>query len=667
MQSAIALTNRACGSYSIIRSPQPLWYWLAHLALSRLQLSPSYWHSKFFKKTVPLVFTLKILKEVRFFLGMSGRKNATIAILLVIVLALLEAVGVASVMPFLAVLADPELIVSNHVLAQLFRVAGYWGIESEEGFLVVMGLLVLLNLSIVTAYRVITNYYISRYSEKLRHNISISLLKTYLHQPYTFFVERNSTDMVKSIVSEVDQLTSFVLQPFINMIAYSCVLFSILALLFIVHPLIATLCIVLFGGFYIAAFLIMKKQISNLGERRVIANQKRFLVLADAFGGIKETKATGRETYFLHSLVQPSNELSITQSLSATLNQIPKYLVEFLGFGLIISLITILMITSGGFSSNALASVLPLSGLYALAAYRIQPALQAIFSALASVRYGRVAMSSLYEDLQCLRGRRDLDDEENSTIKFKNRISFLDISFRHEKSSKLILNNVSFEINHGETVGIVGSTGAGKSTLADILLGLMRPTSGQILIDDVCVRHLNIIQWRRSLGYVPQNIYISDTSVYQNIAFGIAFEDIDKDYAEYCAKLANIHDFIEKDLPFGYMSALGERGVSLSGGQRQRIGIARALYSNPDLLIFDEATSALDGVTEAAVMDSILSLRNKKTIVIIAHRFNTLRSCDSIIFLEDGRIRSHGTYEYLMGNDPMFLKMSGEARRESDT
>jgi len=304
--------------------------------------------------------------------------------------------------------------------------------------------------------------------------------------------------------------------------------------------------------------------------------------------------------------------------------------------------------------------IVPLVGLYALAAYRLMPALQQIFQDLTSVRFSRCALDVIYNDFtQCAyKQRESISPQTQQSLPFSKSIEFRKMTFQYSKAPKPIIEDFDLLINANTTIGLVGATGAGKTTIIDILLGLLTPRKGGIFVDGVKVTEENIRSWQKNLGYVPQHIYLCDDTVKRNIAFGVPDNEIDGQAVRGAAILANIHDFVEKELPQQYETLVGERGIRLSGGQRQRIGIARTLYHNPSVIVFDEATSALDGITEDTILEAIHHLAHKKTIVIIAHRLGTVKECDIIYLLEQGRIVDQGTYDQLLANNQQFRKMA---------
>ena len=602
---------------------------------------------------------MKTLNKAIAILTPHERKRGLLILGMVIGMALLETSSVASVMPFLAVLGNPEILNNNFILSGLFARAQFVGIDTPDEFLVVLGLGAFVLIIFSAAYRTLTHYAMSRYIEMRRHSIGRRLLETYLRQPYAFFLDRHSGDMSKSILSEVDQLIGNVFRPAYNMVAYSLVVIAITALLLLVNPRLAILAAGLLGGLYALVFLGLRHKLTRLGGALVSANKERFMAAGEAFGGIKDIKLLGREKSYLSRFELFSREYAASYATYQVINQLPKYVIEAFAFGGILAMVLFLMISVGGLDGNALGQILPTVGLYAFAAYRLQPALQNIFSGFASLRYGQAAVDNLYADLSLDNAVAQLPRSAPEPLKAKRSIAMQRLSFTYPKATKPSIIELNLEIPVGSSVGLVGSTGAGKTTLVDVILGLLRPTEGTIAVDGLPVSDAQLRAWQQSLGYVPQEIFLTDSSIAENIALGIPKAQIDMAQVERCARMAQVHDFIMQDLPDQYQTLVGERGVRLSGGQRQRIGIARALYHNPEVLVFDEATSALDAVTETAVMDAIDTLAHQKTIILIAHRVSTVKNCDQIVLLEQGAIKAIGRYDQLVLEDPQFRSMAG--------
>ena len=597
------------------------------------------------------------LKKTLSLLTPSEYKQGILVLLLVVGMALLETVGVASVMPFLAVLGNPEMINTNPLLIWLFSMSKILGIKSTDSFLILLGLGSFLLIVITASYRIIAHYIMNRYIEMRRHSISSRLLQNYLRQPYAFFLNRHSSQMSSTILSEVDQVISNLFRPAFTMFASIFVLITITGLLLMVNFWLTLLAVFILTCLYALIFLVLRKKLSIMGNILLDTNKRRFKSASEVFGGIKDIKLLGCEEIYLDRFSKPSTKYASTHANHHTFNQIPNFFIEAVIFGALLILTLSLMISSKGSNNNLLGQVLPIIGLYTLAAYRLKPAVHHIYEGLASLQYGNAVINNLYKDLN------DKDFETKSTethekfFKAKHLFSINSISYTYPNSTKPALNNLSLNIPLNNIVGIVGSTGAGKTTLVDVILGLLRPNKGEIRIDKKPITNKNLREWQKTLGYVPQNIFLTDSTITENIALGIPLKQINFERVTQCARMAQLYNFIMKEMPLQFNTLVGERGIRLSGGQRQRIGIARALYNNPELLILDEATSSLDRITERAVMEAIVNIAYKKTIIIIAHRLSTVKNCDQIVLLDKGKIRAKGSYSELILKNSQFKKM----------
>jgi len=579
------------------------------------------------------------------------RKTGALVLGMMLALALLETAGVASVMPFLAVLGNPELVETNAALAWLYEQGGF---ESVDRFLFALGVGALVMVVGSALFRILTTYAINRWTQMRRYSIGERLLATYLRQPYEFFLNRNSADLSKSILSEVDELVDKVFRPLMNAVAYSLVAIVLVGFLVWLNPVLATIVALVVGGAYGIIYLGVRGALGRMGADRINANQERFTAASEAFGGIKDLKVLGREEAYLKRFRGPAARFARYQSLSLTLSTAPKYLIEAVGFGGVLILALALLGASGD-----LGSVLPVLGVYTFGGYRLLPSAQHIFQGLSSLRFGLPAVNGVWRELRL--GHPSPPRSESTSVPpaLTGSIRFEGVTFRYPSAPEPTIRDVDLEIRAGTSVALVGKTGAGKTTAVDLLLGLLSPTEGRITVDGVPLTTENVRTWQAGIGYVPQNIYLADATVAENIAFGIPPEAIDREAVYRAARLAAIHDFVEQDLPSGYETEVGERGVRLSGGQRQRLGIARALYHDPAVLVLDEATSALDNATEQAIMEAVTRLAGSKTVVMIAHRLSTVRDCDCLIHLERGKVVGTGTFEDLGHTSARFRAISG--------
>jgi ABC-type multidrug transport system fused ATPase/permease subunit len=376
----------------------------------------------------------------------------------------------------------------------------------------------------------------------------------------------------------------------------------------------------------------------------------------ETFGGIKDIKILGKERVFLNLFSVPSRKFAANDMKNEIIGELPKYIMETIAIGGILCVI-VLMVHSG----SKMDEFLPVLTIYAFGAYRLLPSLQKIFRAVSNIKYHFKVIENLNRDYNALPDGASLSSDETPRMQFEREIKLENIVFSYPNTNKDTINNQSLVIKNNTSVALVGSTGCGKTTIIDIILGLLEAKSGRIFVDGTEINDTNRKNWQKNLGYVPQFIYLTDDTIRNNIAFGIDPQKIEDEAIIRAAKIANIHDFVSGELSEGYNTVIGERGIRLSGGQRQRIGIARAVYHDPSVLILDEATSALDSLTEIAIMDAIKNLRNKKTIIMIAHRITTVKSCDVIYLMEKGTIIDSGHYSDLYQRNASFRKMADGA------
>ena len=588
---------------------------------------------------------------------LSAREKArgVIVLILAVIMALFEVAGVASVLPFLSVLANPSLIESNDFLVFIYEASGINSIDSFLYFLGFGAVGVIITAAIV---RTLGQYALTRFAQMRRHSLASKLLTHYLSQPYSFFLNRHSSDLSKIILSEVDQVINGVFQPSAIMVGQIFTLIALMTFIFLVDPVVAVIASLVLASVYGLIFYSIQAFLKEIGENQIIANKERFEAAGEALGGIKDIKLLGREKYYIEKFNDPSIRMAKTISMSQVAGQIPKFTIEAIAFGGILLLSLVLLSRYGGHEQNALGQVLPLLGLYAFAGYRLIPSVQLVYFAMTQVQFLSSAIDNIYNDLKSFNSEEiSKNTDQIPTIEFDTSIEFRSIFYTYPKSENISINNMSFKIEHGSSVGVIGSTGAGKSTLADLALGLLQPDQGQILVDGITLNSENISEWQKNVGYVPQDIFLVDSSIKENIALGYSDEEIDDRKILKCAELAQLSSFIENELPNQYLTMVGERGVRLSGGQKQRIGIARALYHDPKFILFDEATSALDNITEDHVMQSLESLSSIKTLLIIAHRITTLKFCKKIILLENGKINAIGSFDELSVSNPLFKQM----------
>lgn len=598
---------------------------------------------------------IETVRKLLDLLDARERRNAVLMFLMMLGMGIMEVVGVVSVVPFIAVAAKPELVESNKYLAAIYELLGF---TEFEHFLVFLGLCVFVLVVGRLAFTALTHWAMARFSNMRSYTLSSRLLRGYMGRPYSFFLNRHSADLSKTVLSEVNQVIGKSLMPALNLTAYSVVALLLICLVVVVDPFVALSAVVVLGGAYGLIYFGLRGYISRLGVERVGSNRERFQVAQEALGGIKDVKVLGLEDGYLRGFSQPAKRFARVQAMSAILGEIPQFAMRAVIFGGMLLLVIGLLLAHEG----DLGSVLPVIALYAYAGTRLIPALQKVYKASLSLRFGKHALDLLHEDLvetqqAGVSPTARLHSPQPDPIPLSKELKLDDISFTYSGGEKTALDGLNLTIPARTTVGLVGATGAGKTTVVDLILGLLEPQEGQLLVDGCRVKDLRA--WQRNIGYVPQSIFLSDDSVASNIAFGVPEKKINMEAVERAARIAELHDFVINELPKGYATLVGERGVRLSGGQRQRIGIARALYHDPGVLVLDEATSALDNVTEKAVMDAVHNLGHRKTIIIIAHRLTTVRECDEIFLLDHGRLVDQGTYDELVERNGRFRAMAG--------
>ena len=560
---------------------------------------------------------------------------------------ILEVAGIASIAPFMAIVSSPELASENETLAFLFNITNA---ESHKEFVIILGFGVIAVLLVSNSYQAFMMWVVTNFSRFQTHRLSVRLLRQYLFKPYSFFLNRNTSEMGKNVVSEVSRGVGGVLLPLLNLVSKSIISVSIFILLVLVNPYTAIIAILIFGGIYTALYLSVKKLLHKIGIQTTDSATARFKIAQESMSGIKEIKLRGSENIFIDLFDIQSNLYAKNYAIRALIASIPRYFIEVIAFGGIIAII-ISMLIAGKTESE----VITLTSVYAMAGYRLLPAIQGIYGDLTNLKFNLPIFSVLANDLKENKYKEQVQGYSEK-IDFKEKISIKDVHFSYD-GNKSILNDINLSITRNDTIGFVGTTGSGKTTLIDILLGLLTPDKGSIFVDSTQIDQKNLQSWQKKIGYVPQSIFLIDDSIEKNIAFSIASDKIDKKRVVDAAKMADLHDFI-LTLDDDYSTSVGERGVRLSGGQLQRIGIARALYHNPEVLILDEATSSLDGATENTIMESIHGLSHKKTIIIIAHRLTTLKECDVIYLLDKGQVVASGNYQELVDNNKKFRKMA---------
>lgn len=568
---------------------------------------------------------------------LSGRRQLQFLALLGLVLfsAFTEVLSLGAVLPFLAVLTAPERVFAYPLVA---NTAQAWGITSADQLVLPLTAAFALAAILAGGIRMLLLWVNTQVAYASASDLSVDVYRKSLYQPYRVHLARNSSDVISSVTFKVNEVAFGVLQALPTLISSLVLLGAILCTLIAINPVVASVAAIGFGASY-GTIAFMSRRRLRIDSQRIAHEQAQIIkALQEGLGSIRDVLLDGTQSVFCNIFRKADVPLRRAQGNILFISASPRYAMEALGMVLIAVLAYQLGQQAGGISA-----ALPVLGALALGAQRMLPALQQIYSSWTNIQGSQASLRAIVDLLDqplpahSVQAGLPLLDFEQS-IKFQN------VSFRYANDDSIVLNNLNLTIPKGTRVGIMGSTGSGKSTLLDLLMGLLDPTCGEIFIDDLPMTEVRRQAWQRIIAHVPQSIFLTDSTVAENIAFGVPFAEIDMERVRYAARQAQIDSFIESR-PGGYLSLLGERGVCLSGGQRQRIGIARALYKNATVLVFDEATSALDNETEQAVMQAIEGLSDRLTILIIAHRLTTLKKCTQIVELADGVIKRIGTYQ----------------------
>ena len=596
---------------------------------------------------------IQILKN----LGRVERKNIWNLQFLILFVTFFELLTIVLIGPFFKILSDKNIIFKNYYLEFLFNNLNF---RSEENFILSISLFLLIIITFTSILNIYAIYKISINSNLIGSSISSKLYKFFIKKDWIYHTENNSSVISNKLIYETERLCRGIIEPFLFLIARSILCLSIFFVMFYYNFTITFIvCIVLLFSYFIIYFFL--KKILQLNSKIVSDSQVKMLTaIQEGFGGLKEALILLKQFFFFSKFKEAAFEKARAIGINGAINYFPRYFIEFLSISSII-LITIYLIISRG---TGIIDIFATLATYGFAGFKLLPAMQQIFSSFATIKGNISALHSLESDIL---NSKNISLEENinlenlEKLQLKKNIKFENINFKYPSNTQNLFEGLNLEFTAYKTIGLVGPSGSGKTTVLDILCGLLKPTQGEVVVDNI---NINLNQeytqkWRKNLGYVSQNMFLTDNSIKNNIAFGVKEEEIDLEKVRKALSIAELDLFVNS-LPLGINTLVGERGIQLSGGQRQRIGIARAVYNEAEVLLFDEATSSLDGIIEKNIMKSINDLKGKKTIVIIAHRLTTIKSCDVIYFFEKGRVIDKGNYSYLFDNYEKFRIMAGE-------
>ncbi len=598
----------------------------------------------------------RVLKAGYDLLSADEKRGVVGILILMLVTSGFELLGVGSVLPFLRMATDPDIVHRNEVLSAVFVALGF---ESVTSFIVFAGVVMIALIVLMNAVSAVAMWTQLRFVYRVGHSISIRLMGRYLAKPYTYFLSHNTSEVGKSILSDSTRLVGGVLKPGAALIARGAVIVAVIVLLVAVEPLIALSTIVVLGGTHALVYAVIRSKLQRIGKESVEANRSRFKTVAEAFGGVKEIKTLDRGSYFLRQFGNASWRMANYQATSQIYSVLPRYLIQAVAFGGFM-LGFILLVAAG----RDLNQFVPILGFFAFAALRLLPAFQEILAALADFRFSEHLLFEVHADL--VQKAQDCPTDKAgdgvSALPFEHQVTLEDVWYRYPGAETDVLRGLTLNVPKNSSIALVGTTGAGKTTVADIILALIVPSRGCVAVDGVPIMSHNVASWRRQVGYVPQEVFLLDDTIARNVAFGVEDSEIDRHAVEQAVRIAHIHDFIVNELPQGYETLIGERGIRLSGGERQRIGIARALYRDPTVLVLDEATSDIDNVTEAHITEAIRNLGERKTLIVIAHQLETIRACDQVILMEAGEIVAGGSYDELLARSTRFRRLARPIR-----
>ncbi|SFR49276.1 ABC transporter ATP-binding protein [Thiomicrospira sp. ALE5] len=600
---------------------------------------------------------IKLIKELYSLLTPSQRKRFLVLQVLVVIMAIAEIIGVASIAPFMALVGDMSILERDNLLATLY---GASGLDSPQMFVFYSGVAVLGALALASAISIFTTWHLSLFAARVGTQIGDRLYTHYMQQPWLFHAGGSSAQLVKQITTESARVTRSIIFPVLQMNA-KIVLAALMSIgLIIYDPIVALAGLLIFAFAYIVLYRLVRVRLQR--NSRIISDlsTQRFRLMNEGFGGIKDVLLLGRKQDFIHRFDKTGGKLARSTGVNEAIALVPRYFMELIAFGAMIGLVLYLLVSHQG----NLGMVLPILSVYALAGFKLLPAFQQIYGSVARVKGAVSAFDAIKKDLANsqtpVSQASDKPNKMPSHISPKSTITLENITFTYPNKNTPALNSLNLQIKVNQVVGIVGPSGSGKSTAIDMLLGLIQPQQGQLKIDDTIITDQNRRAWQNTIGFVPQSIFLSEGSIAENVAFGIPEKDIDLEQVNKALKLAHLDELVQS-LEQGINTKVGERGVQLSGGQRQRIGIARALYHEADVLVFDEATSALDGITEKMIMEAIHDFSGQKTIIMIAHRLKTVQKCDQIYYIDQGRVIDQGNYQQLIERNAQFKRMAAHA------
>lgn len=592
------------------------------------------------------------LRNLRTLLDRQAGRQFGLMLAAIILMSFLEMIGVAAILPFMRIVADPSILDTD---PRLMQFADLLGLEGERQVLIAIGSILLVIFAVSTVASAVTTWFIQRSVWSMAHRICMRLLRHYASLPYRFHLRHNSVELTKKVVLDVSDVVTGVLLAGCELIAQSVLALLLFALMLWVDPAVALVAFTVLAGSYGLIHAVRHRFLQRLGRRRLAATAARLGTFTEAMVGTKAIRIEGVAPFFIGRFERASRTYADVQPKFMMARLAPRYVIELLAFGGLVVVVLVMLSTGGD-----IVAAIPAITFFAMAAYKMLPALNRAFAGAAQITHHLPAVDDVVADLQLevedATAADEVDPDAAPPVPFVRALRLEGVGFAYDEGQPVV-HDVDLEIPAGSTVALIGSTGSGKTTIVDIIIGLLGPTAGRFTVDDTIVTPATAAGWRRRVAYVPQDIFLYDDTITANIAFGLPADRIDHQRVREAATIARLDEFITTQLPDGYDTRIGERGVRLSGGQRQRIGLARAFFRRPALLVLDEATSALDSVTEREVMDAIAAHLPGVTVLMIAHRLSTIRHCDRIHLVDGGRIVDAGDWEHLAGGNADVRRM----------
>lgn len=574
--------------------------------------------------------------------------------ILIVFMSILEVLSLALLGSFIALIGDISNIDQNFIFINSQKL---FSNITNSNFLIFYSVITLVVTTFSAIFSMFVLWRLTIFGSLVGADLSNRLYHYYLHQPWLFHTSRNSSELINKISNEANRVTNSVISQYMMLNGKLVMSIIICSALIIFDPVVAVLGAMIFILGYYSIYKLARGRLERNSFTLTNSMSLRFKLMGEGFGGIRDTLLLGRQNLFSHRFQNASFDYFYALATSSIIGFLPRYFMELLAFCSVVILVLYLLLSYSGDP----ATILPIISFYAVAGFKLIPAFQQVYFSITVIRANLSSFESLKDDLsnapETTNINTSYDFEQLDKVPLEKNIFLDNISFKYPQTPSNVLNNLSLNISAKQVIGIVGPSGSGKSTLIDVLVGLITPNKGKIIIDKLRLDEENIKGWQQNIGFVSQSIFLSDSSIRENIAFGLPKDLINENQIKIVCKMSHLDDVIN-DLPNGLDTIVGERGVQLSGGQRQRIGIARALYNEVDVLVFDEATSSLDGLTEQQVMEAIHSLGGKKTIILVAHRLATVKKCDKIFVLKDGNIDDEGTFDELEKNNSLFQELS---------